>query len=380
MPVNIRKVETQADFKSFFEFPWKLYEGDPNWTPPLLSMRREQYDKEKNPAWEYIDGDFFTANREGRVVGTIAAYINKRHNEFNHEEIGWFGAFEVEDDAEAATGLLNAAGQWVKAHGFNIMRGPQTFTTHEETGLLVDGFTRPVLLMPYNKPYYEKLVLGAGLHPVMDTYSFHLSRAEVEASGLLERLERITKAIMKRNHVTIRPIDRKNLKGEFALFKDLYNAAWEKNWSFTPMTPRELDAMVSSLGQFFDPDLAFFGYVDGEAAGFIMAVPDFNQVLHKVYPKPGIPEVISLVKALYYWKINPVIDWARVPLMGVKEMYRSKGVDAALYYYVLDAMLKGHYQHSDSGWILSINQNMVSIAKNFGSTIYKTYRYYEKAL
>jgi GNAT superfamily N-acetyltransferase len=380
MPVHIRKVETQADFKPFFEFPWKLYAGDPNWTPPLLSMRREQYDKQKNPAWEYLDGDFFTATRDGRIVGTIAAYINKRHNEFNHEEIGWFGAFEVEDDPEAATALLNTAGEWVKARGFNVMRGPQTFTTHEETGLLVDGFTRPILLMPYNKPYYEKLVLGAGLQPVMDTYSFHLSRAEVDANGLLARLERITKAIMKRNHVTIRPIDRKNLKGEFELFKELYNAAWEKNWSFTPMTPRELDAMVKSLGQFFDPDLAFFGYVDGEPVGFIMAIPDFNQVLQKVYAKPGTPEVVSLVKALYHWKLNPIIDWARVPLMGVKEAYRSKGVDAAMYYYVLEAMLNGGYQHSDSGWILSSNQNMVSIAKNFGSQIYKTYRYYEKAL
>jgi hypothetical protein len=156
--------------------------------------------------------------------------------------------------------------------------------------------------------------------------------------------------------------------------------AWEKNWGFTPMTDKELDALVKSLGQFFDSKLAFFGYVDGEPAGFIMAIPDFNQVLHKVYPKPGTPEIVSLVKALYYWKLNPIIDWARVPLMGVKEAYRSKGVDAALYFYVLDAMLKGQYQHSDSGWILSINQNMVSIAKNFGSQIYKTYRYYEKAL
>ena len=84
---------------------------------------------------------------------------------------------------------------------------------------------------------------------------------------------------MKRNHVTIRPIDRHNLKQEFVLFKELYNAAWEKNWGFVPMTEKELDALVKSLGQFFDPDLAFFGYVDGEPAGFIMAVPDFNQVL-----------------------------------------------------------------------------------------------------
>lgn len=380
MSLQIRKVETQADFKPFFEFPWTLYKDDPNWTPPLLSMRREQYDKNKNPAWEYLDGEFFTASRDGKIVGTIAAYINQRHNEYNNEHVGWFGAFEVYDDAEAATMLLNTAAEWIQGRGYSVIRGPQTFTTHEETGLLVDGFTRPILLMPYNKPYYEKLVLGAGFKPVMDTYSFHLSREQVNQNGLLERLERITKAIMKRNHVTIRPIDAKNLKTEFELFKELYNLAWEKNWGFTPMTDKELDALVKSLGQFFDSKLAFFGYVDGEPAGFIMAIPDFNQVLHKVYPKPGTPEIFSLVKALYYWKLNPIIDWARVPLMGVKEAYRSKGVDAALYFYVLDAMLKGQYQHSDSGWILSINQNMVSIAKNFGSQIYKTYRYYEKAL
>jgi len=380
MPVQIRKIDSPADFKAFFEFPWVLYKDDPNWTPPLLSMRSDQLSKTKNPAWTYMEGDYFGAFRDGKLVGTIAAYINHRHNDFNKEHIGWFGAFEVYDDAEAATGLLNTAAEWVKAKGYEIIRGPQTFTTHEETGLLVDGFTRPILLMPYNLPYYEKLVLGANYHPVMDTYSFYLSRADVNASGLDERLGRITQSIMKRNKVTIRQIDRKNLKKEFELFKELYNAAWEKNWSFVPMTETELDALVKSLGQFFDPDLAFFGYVDGEPAGFIMAIPDFNQVLLKAYAKPGTPEIITLLKAAYYWKINPIMDWARVPLMGVKEAYRSKGVDAVMYYYVLEAMLKGRYQHSDSGWILSINQSMVSIAKNFGSKIYKTYRYYEKAL
>ncbi len=381
MPVQIRKVETQADFKLFFEFPWTVYKDDPNWTPPLLSMRQEQLDKKKSAAWqEYLEGDYFLAERDGQIVGTIAAYVNRRHNEFHSENIAWFGAFETLDDEETAVALLNTAAEWAKAGGYSSIRGPQTFTTHEETGLLVDGFTRPILLMPYNKPYYEKLVLAAKYTPIMDTYSFHLSRQQVEENGLAERLERVTKAIMKRNHVTIRPIDRHALKQEFMLFKELYNAAWEKNWSFVPMTPKELDALVKSLGQFFDPDLAFFGYVDEQPAGFIMAIPDLNQVLLRAYARPGTPEIITLAKALYYWKINSVIDWARVPLMGVKEQYRSKGVDAVMYYYVLEAMLKGRYQHSDSGWILSINQTMVSIAKNFGSQIYKTYRYYEKAL
>lgn len=379
MALTIRKVESEADFKAFFEFPWTLYKNDPNWVPPLLSMRRDLFDKRKSPSWEYLEGDFFGAWRDDKLVGTVSGFVNHRHNEFHNEHIGWFGAFEVYDDREAALALLDTAAEWVRSRGYTAIRGPQTFTTHEETGLLVDGFTRPILLYPYNPPYYAGLIEAAGFHKVMDTYGFYLSREKAVSTGLLERLGRIAGSIMKRNKVTIRQIDRKNLTAEFQLFKDLYNAAWEKNWGFTPMTPRELDALVKSLGQFFDPDLAFFGYVDNQPAGFILSIPDFNQVLARANPRPGVPELLTLVRALWHWKVRPVIDWARVPLMGVKSEYRGKGVDAVLYYYVLDALLNGRYQHCDSGWILEANTNMVSIAKNFGSDIYKTFRYYEKS-
>ncbi|MBK8027723.1 MAG: N-acetyltransferase [Chloroflexi bacterium] len=380
MPIEVRPVKSPADLKAFIEFPWTLYKDDRNWVPNLLSMRRDLFDKKKNPGWEYMEGEYFIAQRDGQVVGTIGAVVNHRHNEFQNEKVGWFGAFELYDDQEVATALLNVAAGWIQAQGMPVMRGPQTFTTHEETGLLVDGFTQPILLMPYNKPYMERLVLGAGLHPIMDTYSFTLAAAKARETELLPRLRRITESIMKRSKITLRKIDASNLKSEFQLFKDLYNAAWDKNWGFVPMTPRELDAMVKSLGQFFDPRLAFFAYVEGEPAGFIMAIPDFNEVLKLANPRPGMPEPISLLKALYYWKVRPAIRWVRVPLMGVKEQYRSKGVDAVLYSHILDAVLEAGYDHGDFGWILSTNTTMVSIAKNFGSEIYKTYRYYERSV
>src|SRR6185369_4374466 len=110
--------------------------------------------------------------------------------------------------------------------------------------------------------------------------------------------------VMKRNKITVRQIDRKRLKEEFVLFKEIYNSAWDKNWGFVPMTPRELDGMVNSLGQFFEPDFAFFAYVEGQPAGFVMAVPDFNQVLEKAKARPGVPELFTLLRALWYWKIR----------------------------------------------------------------------------
>ncbi|MDZ4764773.1 MAG: N-acetyltransferase [Chloroflexota bacterium] len=378
--VIVRKVETPSDFKAFFEFPWLAYKNDPNWVPPLVSIRRDLFDKQKNPAWEYCEGDLFAAWRGDQIVGTIAAFINRRHNEFHDERVGWFGAFEVYDDREAASALLNTATQWVKDAGYPILRGPQTFTTHDECGLLVEGFDKPpVLLYPYNPAHYVGHIEAAGFHKAMDTYGFYINRQATLARGLDDRLARLAKGIMKRNKVTVRSIDRKNLKTEFALFKELYNVAWERNWGFVPMTPRELDALVASLGTFFDADLAFFAYVDGQPAGFVLAVPNFNEVLIKAYPQPGTPEPLTLLRALWHWKLRPSIRGVRVPLMGVKEAYRGKGVDVVLYNQALRAMLdNSRYDYCDSGWILESNQNMVSIAKNFGQEIYKVFRFYEK--
>lgn len=378
-PVVIRKVETKADFKPFFEFPWTLYKDDPNWVPPLLSMRRELFDKEKSPAWEYLEGDFFTAWRGDQIVGTIAAYINHRHNEFHNEHIGWFGAFDVYDDQEAATALLDTAAEWVKSRGYTAIRGPQTFTTHEECGLLIENFSRPILLMPYNKPYYQKLVEAAGFTKAMDTISHHTTRESVIENALYQRLQKLTSAMMKRNKITLRPVDPKNLDADFKLFKELYNAAWDKNWGFVPMTPRELDGMVKSLGQFFDPRLAFFAYVDGVPAGFILGIPDFHQVLAKARARPGTPEIITLLRALWHWKIRPVMTWVRVPLMGVKAEYRRKGVDVAMYTYILNTILEIGYTDSDSGWVLETNMDMRGVSDGLGLEPYKRYRFYEKS-
>jgi GNAT superfamily N-acetyltransferase len=381
MAVQVRKVETKADFKAFFEFPWTLYKDDAHWVPPLLSMRRELLDHKKHPCWEYMEGDYFAAWRGDKIVGTITAFINHRHNEFHNEHIGWFGTFDVYDDQEAANALLDTAAQWVKAKGYDAIRGPQNFTTHDECGLLIDNFSRPIILMPYNAPYYKQLVESRGdFHKVMDVYSFYWDRKLVAENNAVERLGHITEKMMKRAKITVRPLDKKRLKQEFVLFKELYNTAWEKNWGFVPMTPAELDALVASLGMFVDPDMAFMAEVDGDPAGFMMAIPDLNQALHWAYAKPGVPEIFTLLKAVWYWKVSPKINVVRLPLMGVKEKYRHKGVDVAMYYYTMKAVIDKGFLTSDAGWILETNTNMVSIAQNTGMKIYKTHRFYEKRL
>ncbi len=380
MTLTVRKVESQADFKAFFEFPWTLYQDDPYWTPTLLSMRRETLDPAKNPSWEYLDGDYYVAWRAEQPAGTIAAFVNHRHNEFHDENIAWFGFFECGDDQDVAHALLQTAVDWAREQGYDAVRGPQSFTTHEECGLLVEGFQRPVMLMPYNPPYYQRLIEASGFHKVMDVYSFLYEFQDQQVDDRIrQRMQKVIERIKRRNDITIRPIDRKHTRRDFALFKSIYNEAWEANWGFTPMTERELDALIDSLVQFFDPDLACFVEVGDETAGFILGVPDFNQVLHRAYARPGVPEIWTLLRALWHWKLRPKINWMRVPLMGIRQKYRGIGLDILMYDYIRQQIAQGNapYTHMDCGWILETNQDLIGIMQKGGLEIYKTHRFYE---
>jgi len=381
--ISVRKVSTKAERKAFFELPWTIYRDDPNWVPPLLSIRRDTLNPDKNPSWEYLEGDYFIAWQGDEPVGTIAAFVNKRHNEFHNEHIAWFGFFESINDRDVAAALLNTATEWAQSHGYDALRGPQSFTTHEECGLLIDGFERPIMLMPYNPPYYQTLIEQIpGFSKAIDTFSFYYNWKLVQENKTIERFSRIIERIKRRGNFTVRPINRKNLQADFRIFKDIYNDAWDANWGFTPMTEKELDNLVESLGMFFDPHLACFVEDDGKPIGFMLGVPDFNQVLYRAQARPGIPEPITLVRALWHWKIRPKIDAFRIPLMGVRAAYRKKGVDLLMYDYFLNELpkLSTNYQHMDAGWILESNQDMMGILQSVGLNAYRTYRFYEKPI
>jgi GNAT superfamily N-acetyltransferase len=380
----VRRVETKQDFNAFFSFVWTLYRDDPNWIPTLKSMRRELLDKEKNPAWEYLEGDYYVAWRGDQPVGTIAAFVNHRHNDYHAEHIAWFGFFETENNPQTAQALLKTAIDWAKTRGYSALRGPQSFTTHEECGLLIDGFAPPVMLMPYNPPYYQALIEGVeGFVPVMDTYSYNLSAKDDQLDERKQaRVQKVLERVKRQHNATLRIGSRKTAVEDFQTFKRLYNEAWEKNWGFTPMTERELDALVDSLAIFYDPKLACFVEVNGEAVGFTLAIPDFNQVLARAYAKPSIPELFTLIKAVWHWKIRPKINRVRVPLMGITEPYRNKGLDILMYDYMYNVLVSPDtpYRYMDSGWVLAINQPLISIIEQIGMHQYRTYRFYEYGL
>jgi GNAT superfamily N-acetyltransferase len=376
--LTIQECRTPAERRAFVTFPWRVYRNDPYWVPPLISERMTFFDPRRNPFYQHAEVALFMARRDGEPVGTIAALINHQHNAFHNEQVGFFGAFEVLPDREAAHALLGTARDWVRERGMTALRGPATFSTNEECGLLIEGFDDPPrILMAYNPPYYRDFIERFGFQKAMDLYAYELT---VEVLDWSEKLVRVVEKLKSRAKFRVRPGNIRRFREELDRIKKVYNSAWERNWGFVPLTDAEIEHMAAQLIRFVDPDLVFIAEVDDEPIGFSLTLPDLNQALRKAYPRPGVPEWWTLIKLLYYWKVRRVVDTIRVLAMGVVESWRAQGVSALFYYETAKAALPKGYRRAEMSWILENNLMMNRDIRTMGGRLYKIYRMYELPL
>lgn len=381
--VTVRPVASAADKKAYFEFPWKLYKDSPYWVPPLKSIRSKELNKEKSAVWEYMEGEFYLAEKNGEIAGIITAFVNHRHNQTWNENIGWFGDFHFIDDVEVCRALLETAEIWVKAHGYDGIRGPATFTLHAECGVLIGAHDQvPMILTPYNYEYYSRHIEAIGYPKAKDLLNWFATVDTVHdnETEAFQKMSRIVEKNNVRRKITVKTGDPKNKDKDFLLIQELYNTAWKENWGFVPLTERELHEMVADLKDFYEPAITFYAYVDGQPAGYLLGVPDLNQALRKAYPKPNVPEIVTLLRMLWYWKIRSVITSVRVPLMGVKEEYRSLGIDGSLLLASIQKARTLNYKTYTGGWVLEDNTAMNQVTSSLGSHVDRRHRIYQKNL
>lgn len=384
--IDIIECKTPADRLRFIQFWWVPYRGNPYWVPPLVNERQEFLDPARSAFYQHADVALFIAQRNGQPVGTIAAIINHRHNEFHNEKMGFFGFFECINDYGVAQALFETACDWCKARGATDIRGPANFSSNEEYGLLVDGYDdAPRVMMTYNPPYYKDLIEKFGFEKAMDLYAYRLDVDLYGGSvnGMPPKLLRVVERTRKRSGIVIRKVDMKRYDQEVALVKRVYNSAWEKNWGFVPMTDAEFDHLAKGLKAFLDPDIVLIAEKDGEFVGFSLSLPDICQPLLAAYPSPRagwLAENWTMLKLLWHWKVRPKITWLRVIAMGVVEQWRAHGVAAQFYYETARAAMPKGYKHAEMSWILENNLMMNRDIQALGGTVYKTYRIYQKSL
>jgi len=373
--VTVRPVQGRADLERFVAFPYQHHARDPYWVPPLRMDVRTLLNRQKNPFFEHADAEYFLAEQAGHVVGRIAAISNRLHNETHHDRVGFFGFFESIYDQAVADALFGAAHAWLAARGHDVMRGPASFSTNDECGLLIKGYdTQPTLMMPHNPPYYERLIEGAGFRKAKDLLVYR-GGWMADYIPVPDRLARGTEMLRKRLGVNIRSMNMADFTAEVDRIKVLYNKCWEKNWGFIPMTDHEIDHLAQQFKPVAIPDLVPFAEKDGEIVGFGLALPDLNEVFARHRSGRLTPALLAdLLLSLKLKRVRRV----RILLLGVIPELRGKGVDAMLYHWIWTRAAGYRIYWGEAGWILEDNVAMNAGLEKMEFTVYKTYRLYDR--
>ncbi len=377
--IQIKRVQSPAEWETFIGFPFEIYRDDPHWVPPLRIAVKELLDVRKNPFFKHATMAPFLAYRDQKCVGRILGVIDDRHIEFHQEQTGFFGFFEAIDDVEVAKALFLEVTKWAKERGMTNLRGPVNPSTNHECGLLVEGFDdSPQVMMTYNPPYYAQLFEACGLSKCKDLFAYNIDGSRVKfADRLVAQAERLKKG----GQVTFRTVRMNDFKNEIKLIQEIYNDAWEHNWGFVPMTPEEFDHMGKEMKPIVDPELLLIAEVRGEPAAFGLALPDVNQAIKKVRNGKLLP--FGIFKLLWNLKgpgRRSTINRCRILTLGIKKAYRNYGIGPLLYTEYFKRGPGNGYPIGEASWILEDNVPMNRAAQMMCGERAKVYRIYDKAL
>ena len=375
MSLEIRPVTDRRDMRSFIALPSDLYRNEPRWVAPLNADMRKRLDREHNPFFAHAEAEYFIAWRDGRPVGRISAHVDHRFNEFQDNRWGLFGFFECEDSRESAHALLQAAESWLRERERDLMVGPMDFTTNDEVGLMIEGFERrPIILSSWHHPYYRALIESYGFEKAVDwlMWSLHISGR----SRVRDAIWKMAEKVESEHGIVCRPMRKRDLDAEISRFLEVYNAAWERNWGFVPLTEREVRHYAKKLKPILDENWAMVAERKdtGEVVGAALTLPDFNQVLAKLN---GRLLPFGWITAL---RERKNIDSVRVFALGVKPSYQHTGVAARFYQMHYDAAERTPQSGGEMGWILETNRPMNRAMAGMGGEIVRRFRVYERGL
>ena len=369
--IHIDTVKNKKDLKRFIHFPWKVYKDDPNWVPPLIMDIKEKLDRRKDPFFEHAEMELFLAFRGDRITGRIAAIVDDNHNRTHEDKTAFFGMYESLDDPETAAALIEQAGEWARARGMDNLRGPANLSLNDECAFLLEGFdSPPMVMMPYNPPYYHDLMEKCGMVKAKDLYAFRIfqhSKARKDVQAIVDETVR--------NHsITLRTLDFSNLDAEGEKIKYVYNNAWKKNWGFVPWTEHEMDHMVRKLKQVADPRLVIIAEDKDRPVGFAFALPNWNEVLIKLN---GRLFPFGIFKFMFYKKR---IKGVRALVFGILGEYQKTGLSYMLFDKFLNSALDSGYTWGETSWQLEDNEAVNRFVMSIGGEVYKKYRLYEKSI
>ncbi len=371
--IEVISVSSRRDRKRFFDFPWQHYRNDPNWVPPLRLNQLELLNYRKHPFYLTAEIQTFYALRDGRVVGRIAAIIDRAHNTYYDERRGMFGFFESVNDSRVSEALFDSAIAWLRERGQTAIRGPANPSQNYEWGLLIEGFDQPpTFMMTYNPPYYGNLIDEYGFDKAQDLYSFwgHV--------GMLEQLDHtlafVSGEATRRFKISVRPLDPKRFVQDINAFLHIYNSALPGQWGFVPLSTEELKHIAAGLKYLIVPNLTTFAEIDGKPIGAVFGLLDYNPLVKKINGRLFPFGFLRLLLGRKRLKRIRLVSTNVVP------EYQRWGIGLVLLQRLVADALRWGIDEGEFSWVLESNHLSRKSLERGGAKRTHTFRIYDKSL
>ena len=360
---------TNKDLRDFIDLPFKIYKNDAMWVPPLKSEVINQFHPTKNPFLDHSIYKLFLLKDNGEVVGRIAAFIDTLANEYWGEPIGLFGYYECPPDPAASRLLLDAARSWLREQKMVVMRGPWSFVS-QEWGAVVEGFEpQPVIMAPFNPPYYIEHYDVYGLKKTKDLLVYIIDAHD--GYQIPERILKLTDRVAEKYDIHVRPLNMKEYDSDVAKFISLSNESLANNWGYAPVTNAEAETMAHDLKSILHKKAVIFAEDStGRPIGFAVALPDVNQILKRIkgrlLPFGWLKLLVGLPKLTHY----------RMFALGVIPEYHGKAIDSLLYRALYESCFSPDVR-MEINYVLENNAPMNNAIVKLGAKPLRRYRIFD---
>lgn len=372
MNFEISPCRDKRDLREFVNLPFRLYPPESPWVGSLIRQDMRLLDSARHPFWRTARRELFLARENGKAVGRIAAIIDEKYNSYAHEKCGAFGFFECVDDREIAHALLDRARSWHLEQGMKFMRGPLNPSTNYTCGMLVSGFEYPpVLMMPWNPPWYPRLLETYPLFKEQDLFAYLIDREKLAPP---EWLAEDVARLREENRFSFRTASKATMAGDIRSMLEIYRVSWANNWGFSPLSKEEADELVHELKGIVDPEFFVLFFHGDEPAAGMVALPDLNPLLKRLRGRLGFSTL------WHWWQSRPQIRRGyRIMLFGIKPEYRLLGLPLLLFDYLLKtARKRPDLEWVEGSWVLEDNNAICDLIEDFGGVIQKRYRIYRQ--
>ncbi|MBR2360149.1 MAG: N-acetyltransferase [Bacteroidaceae bacterium] len=374
--IQIKKVTTKKELKTFIRFNYELYKDNPYSVPDLYDDMVSTFTREKNPSFEFCEADYFLAyDDNGKVVGRVAAIINHRSNEAWETKNVRFGWIDFIDDTEVSKALLDTVAAWGKERGMTTMQGPMGFVDLDAEGLLIEGFDQlSTMATIYNYPYYQAHLEQYGLEKDNDWVEFKINIPD----AIPDKMKRIADLISRKYGLHVKKLkDMKEVnEGNYGqkIF-NLINDEYSHLYGYSRMSQKQIDQYVNMYLPILDLRMVtLIEDAEDNLVGVGVSMPSLSKALQKAKGKMLPFGWWHLLKALRFNRPK-TLD---LMLVAVKQEYQNKGVNSLLFTDLIPTYQALGFKDAESNPEMETNNKVQAQWEYFDTTQHKRRRAYKK--